>query len=188
MRTVRPLQVAGPTATLTLRQPRNRNPFGLQDWQALPAMIAAAERDGTVRVVVVRGHGGHFGSGNDIAELASLSPARAHLFAKARADAAFATEATTKPVVMAIEGVCYGGSVALALAGDIRVASGNAVFAITPAKLGLVYLRGDLQRLIAAIGLSASKRLLYAGDAIDAARANAIGLIDEVFSARSFQH
>ena len=175
------LQVAGATATLTLHRPGKRNALGLQDWQAIPAMIVTAERHATVRVIVVRGHGGHFGSGNDIAELASLLPERAHLFAKAMADAAFAIEAATKPVVMAIEGVCFGGSVALALAGDIRVASGTAVFAITPAKLGLIYLRSDLQRLIAAIGLGASKRLLYTGDAIDATRAHAIGLVDEVF-------
>ena len=181
------LQVTGPVATLTLRQPRKRNALGLQDWRALPPMIAAAEAHEAVRVIVVRGDGGHFGAGNDIAELAALSPGEALPFAQAMANAAFAVEAATKPVVMAIEGVCYGGSVALALAGDIRVASSTAVFAITPARLGLLYLRSDLQRLTAAIGPGASKRLLYTGDAIDAARAEAIGLVDEVFAPDRFE-
>ncbi len=181
------LHVAGPVATVTLRQPRKRNALGLQDWQAIPPMIATAERHEAVRVVVVRGHGGHFGAGNDIAELAALSAGEALPFAEAMAEAAFAIEAATKPVVMAIEGVCYGGSVALALAGDIRVASSTAVFAITPARLGLIYLRSDLQRLTAAIGPGASKRLLFTGDAIDAARAEAIGLVDEVFAADRFE-
>ena len=174
------LQVAGPVATLTLHQPRKRNALGLQDWRALPPLIAAAEQHGGVRVILMRGHGGHFGAGNDIAELAALSAGEALVFAEAMAEATFAVEAATKPVVMAIEGVCYGGSVALALAGDIRVACSTAMFAITPSKLGLLYLRSDLQRLTAAIGLGASKRLLYTGEAIDAARAEAIGLVDEV--------
>ena len=181
------LQVAGPVATLTLRQPRTRNALGLQDWRALPPMIDAAVRHEAVRVIILRGHGGHFGAGNDIAELAALSAGEALTFAEAMAQAAFALEAANKPVVVAIEGACYGGSVALALAGDIRVACSTAVFAITPAKLGLIYLRSDLQRLTAAIGLGASKRLLYTGEAIDAARAEAIGLVDEVFPADRFE-
>ena len=181
------LQVAGTVATLTLRQPHKRNALGLRDWRALPPLIATAERNEAVRVIVVRGEGGHFGAGNDIAELAALSADEALVFAGAMADAAFAVEAATRPVVMAIEGACYGGSVALALAGDLRVASGDATFAITPAKLGLVYLRSDLQRLTAAIGPGASKRLLYTGEAIDAARAEAIGLVDAVFPPGGFE-
>ena len=181
------LQVAGTLATLTLRQPHKRNALGLQDWRALPPLIATAERHEAVRVIVIRGEGGHFGAGNDIAELAALSADEAVVFAEAMADAAFAVEAAAKPVVMAIEGACYGGSVALALAGDLRVATGTAMFAITPAKLGLLYLRSDLQRLTAAIGLGASKRLLYTGEAIDAARAEAIGLVDAVFPPDRFE-
>ena len=133
------------------------------------------------------GRAGISGAGNDIAELAALSAGEAVVFAEAMADAAFAVEAAAKPVVMAIEGACYGGSVALALAGDLRVATGTAMFAITPAKLGLLYLRSDLQRLTAAIGLGASKRLLYTGEAIDAARAEAIGLVDAVFPPDRFE-
>ena len=181
------LQVAEHVATITLSQPHKRNALGLQDWRALPPMIAAAERKEAVRVILMRGKGKHFGAGNDIAELASLSADEALVFAEAMANAAFAVEAATKPVVMAIEGACYGGSVALALAGDLRVASGGATFAITPAKLGLLYLRSDLQRLTAAIGPGASKRLLYTGEAIDAARAETIGLVDAVFPPDGFE-
>ena len=181
------LQVTGSLATLTLRQPSKRNALGLQDWRALPPLIATAERHEAVRVILVRGHGGHFGAGNDITELATLSADEALVFAAAMADAAFAVEAAGKPVVMAIEGACYGGSVALALAGDLRVACSTAVFAITPAKLGLIYLRSDLQRLTAAIGPGASKRLLYTGEAIDAVRAESIGLVDAVFPPDHFE-
>ena len=67
------------------------------------------------------------------------------------ADAMQAVKAAPKPVVIAIEGVCYGASVALVLAGDLRLAARDASFAITPAKLGALYLRSDLQMLAAAV-------------------------------------
>ena len=181
------LHVDGPVATVALGDPRKRNALGLQSWRALPELIEHAECSPAVRVIVVRGNGGLFGAGNDIAELAALDTDAAMAFACAMVTAAQAVEAAAKPVVMAIEGACYGGSVALALAGDLRVASSDAVFAITPAKLGLVYLRSDLQRLVAAIGMGQSKRLIYTAEAIDAARALAIGLVDEVFAAVEFE-
>jgi enoyl-CoA hydratase/carnithine racemase len=181
------LQVCGPVATLALHNPQKRNALGFQTWGALPGLIATAERDAVVRLILVRGNGGHFGSGNDIAELAALNADAALAFARTVAEATRAIEAASKPVVMAIEGACYGGSVALALAGDVRVASSNAVFAVTPAKLGLLYLRSDLRRLIAAIGVSQSKRLIYSAAPIDAATAAMIGLVDDVFPSDRFE-
>ncbi len=177
----------GAVATLVLGDPKRRNALGVQAWRALPALIQAAECDATIRLILVRGNGGHFGAGNDIAELVACDSAEATAFARATSEATHAIEAASKPVLMAIEGACYGGSVALALAGDLRVASSNAVFAITPAKLGLVYLQSDLHRLVAAIGMGQSKRLLYTAGAIDAARALAIGLVDEVFPPDQFE-
>ena len=69
------------------------------------------------------------------------------------ASAMQAVETASKPVLMAIEGVCYGAAVVLALAGDLRIASDDVVFAITPAKLGALYRRSDLHRLAAAAGM-----------------------------------
>ncbi len=181
------LRVDGSVATIALGDPRRRNALGLRTWLALPGLIEQAERQPDVRVIVMRGNGGVFGAGNDIVELASLDAEAALVFARATAAATQAVEAAARPVVMAIEGACYGGSVALALAGDLRVASSDAVFAITPAKLGLVYLRSDLQRLVAAIGMGQSKRLIYTAEAIDAVRAQAIGLVDEVFPSAGFE-
>ena len=98
-----------------------------------------------------------------------------------------AVEAASKPVLVAIEGVCYGASVALALAGDLRVAATNATFAVTPAKLGVIYLRSDLHRLVAAVGTGPSKLLIYSAEPVSAARAQQIGLVDEVLSAETFE-
>ena len=74
----------------------------------------------------------------------------------------------------------------MALAGDIRIAADDATFAITPARLGALYLQSDLHRLVAAVGLSQSKKLIYTALPISAAEARAIGLVDEVVSAEHF--
>jgi enoyl-CoA hydratase/carnithine racemase len=93
----------------------------------------------------------------------------------------------SKPVIMAIEGLCYGASVALTLAGDLRIAATNASFGITPAKLGALYLQSDLHRLVAAVGLGQSKKLIYSAQPISAIQAREIGLVDEVISADQFE-
>ncbi|WP_174300361.1 enoyl-CoA hydratase/isomerase family protein [Caulobacter sp. S45] len=183
------LQVRGPVATLVLDRPHKRNAMRLRTWRALPALIAAAEREAAVGLVLVRGAGGHFGAGNDIAEFGALrsDAAAAAAYGRAMADAMHAVEAASKPVVMAIEGVCYGASLALVLAGDLRLATQDASFAITPAKLGALYLRSDLHRLAAAVGPARSKRLIYTAEAIGASEALDIGLVDELLPSDRFE-
>lgn len=167
-------------ATILFDRVAARNAMLCATWRALPAMIAMAEADVRVAAIVMRGAGGHFGSGNDIAEFGNLrgDAANCRAYGQAMADGMLAVEGATKPVIAAIEGNCYGASVALALAADFRVAAANARFAITPAKLGALYLRSDLHRLVAAIGQGQARRMIYTANAIEAAEAVAIGLVE----------
>lgn len=169
-------------ATILFDRAAARNAMLCATWRALPAMIAEAEADAKVAAIVMRGADGHFGSGNDIAEFGILrgEAANCRAYGQAMADAMLAVERATKPVIAAIEGNCYGASVALALAADFRVAAANARFAITPAKLGALYLRSDLYRLVAAIGQGQARRLILTAVAVDAAEAAAIGLVEQV--------
>ena len=147
-------------ATIVIDRQRRRNSLRLATWQRLPALITEAEGDPTVALIVIRGAGGQFGAGNDINEFSALhgDPVAAEAFGAAMAAAMQAIEAAAKPVIMAIEGVCYGAAVALALAGDLRIAADSASFAITPAKLGALYLASDLHRLVTAIGVGAEQK------------------------------
>ncbi len=182
------LLLGGSVATILIDQKHRYNALGLRTWLVLPELVAAAEQHAETGVIVLRGAHANFGSGNDISEFGALhgDPAGAKAFGKAMADAMMAVETASKPVIVAVEGFCYGGSVALALAGDLRVAAANAKFAITPAKLGALYLQSDLHRLVSAVGLGRAKSLIYSAQPIDAARAQDIGLIDEVISADDF--
>ena len=182
------LSVDDGVATLTLGDGRKRNAIRFATWSALPRLVDIAERDGSAEVIVLRGAGGVFGAGNDIAELAGLrgDPDAAYTYGRVMADAIRSVEAASKPVLMAIKGQCYGASAALALAGDIRVAADDATFAITPAKLGATYLLSDLQRLVAAVGQGRAKHLLYSARTITAAEAREIGLVDVVVATGDF--
>ena len=176
-------------ASIVLDKRHRHNALGLKTWLALPSLIAAVTRDTEVGLIVLRGAHGNFGAGNDLVEFGALSgkPAAAREFARAMADAMSAVELASKPVVVAIEGLCYGASVALTLAGDLRIAADNATFAITPAKLGALYLQSDLHRLVATVGLGQSKKLIYSAEPISAVRAQEIGLVDEVIPASHFE-
>jgi enoyl-CoA hydratase/carnithine racemase len=183
------LLIRGSIATLSFDQKRTHNAMKLKTWRALPALVSTAEHNAAVRLIVLQGAHGNFGSGNDIAEFGAVhgDPAAAKAFGRAMADAMQAVEAASKPVLVAIEGLCYGASVALALAGDLRIAASDATFAITPAKLGALYLQSDLHRLVAAVGPGQSKKLIYSAQPVSATRAHEIGLVDEVIPAEQFE-
>jgi enoyl-CoA hydratase/carnithine racemase len=174
--------LTGPVATITLDAPATRNALPMAGWQALAATLAtvAAARP---RVVLVRATGaGMFCSGSDLREIAALADdaaARAPFRLAMRA-ALDALAALPMPVIAAIDGDCFGAGVALALAADMRVAGSRAVFAITPAKLGIMYPQADIARLVALIGPGQAARLLYGATRVDAAEAARIGLVEVV--------
>ncbi len=167
-------------ALLMLDRPEKRNAISAATWQALPAAAAELEADDSVNVIIVTGTGGHFSAGADISEFEATfaTPASAMAYGAEMTEGIEAIASMRKPVLAAIDGVCIGGGVALALACDIRIAAANARFAITPAKLGMLYPPADTRRLASCVGISAAKRLLFGADVIDGREALAIRLID----------
>jgi enoyl-CoA hydratase/carnithine racemase len=178
----------GCVATIWFDRQAARNAMLHATWLALPKLIAAAENDTEIDLIVLRGAGGNFGAGNDIAEFGSIrsDAALCKAYGRDMADAMMAVEHATKPVIAAIEGNCFGASVALTLAADFRVAATNARFAITPAKLGALYLRSDLHRLVAAIGQGQARRMIFTATALGASEAAAIGLVDHLLDTDCF--
>lgn len=183
------LEIANGVATIGFDRPAARNAMLHRTWTTLASLVEAADADSRVRVIVLRGSGGHFGSGNDIAEFGRLrsDPVAARQYGWAMANAMRAVDAASRPVIAAIQGSCYGASVALALSADIRLADSDARFAITPANLGAVYLRSDHHRVVAAIGPGHARRMIFTAQALDSAKAQSIGLIDEVAPPTEFE-
>ena len=170
-------------ATLTLNRPQSHNAINMGMYQALPDLVAGLDKDPDVKVIVVRGAGEKsFASGADITEFEKErgSAAAARNYNEKVAAAERAIEGLSKPTIAMIHGYCIGGGAGLALACDLRFADTRARFAITPAKLGLVYSLESTKRVVDLAGPSRAKWILVSGQQIQAQRAWELGLFDEL--------
>ncbi len=168
---------------LVLSQPERRNAVNAAMWADLPKTLETAQSMKGIKVLIVRGAGEHFASGADISEFETLYATRES--AKKISDdiaAGFAALAEFPlPTIAMIRGACVGGGCGLALCCDIRFADNTSKFAITPAKLGLVYPFLDVQRLIETVGIPNAKDMLLSARVIKAKRAEKMGLINKLF-------
>lgn len=180
------ISIDGPIATIALDSPRTRNALDMDGWLALADAVeqVAAEAAGRgVRALVLRSAAsGMFCSGSNLKEIAALAdhPERRAPFRQAMRAAMEPLAALPIATVAVVEGDCFGAGVALALACDLRVAAPNAVFAVTPAKLGITYPQEDVARLVALVGRGQAARLLYGAGPVNAAEAARIGLAEIV--------
>ncbi|WP_313822352.1 enoyl-CoA hydratase/isomerase family protein [Citricoccus sp.] len=178
----------GAIATLTLANPGRRNVMTEVMWRALEPACARLADDASVRAVVVRGAGTDFSAGADISDLRTIlrdeDSGRHDGGALAAGEAALA--GLHKPTIAAVEGYCLGGAWQIAAACDIRLASSEATFGITPAKIGIVYPTAGIERLVRIAGQATAKYLLFSGDFVDAERARVLGLVQAVHPAETF--
>jgi enoyl-CoA hydratase/carnithine racemase len=173
------VEIDGPVATLTLNRPDKRNAINMGMWSSIDAQVSALTANPDVRILVVRGSGDHFCAGADITELTN-GPGGEYARINWAAEEALAN--FPGPTIAVIRGNCVGGGVSIAMACDIRLSSNDAVFGITPAKLGIVYPTNALERVVRVIGGSSAKHLMFSGELIDSDRALRIGLIDELLT------
>lgn len=167
-------------ARLTLARPEARNAISIAGWDALAeAARALAVADPAV-VVLASDVPGSFSAGADLTDLYALRDdvAARIRFREAMRGAIDALATLPMPVIAAVDGGCYGAGVALALAADLIVAGDHAIFATTPAKLGIGYPGADVARLIARVGQGQAARMLLTADPVDADEAHLIGLAE----------
>lgn len=172
----------GAVVTLALSRPRRRNAIDRATWRHLGRLCIEIERDPGIRLVLVRGDGGTFSAGADIAEFAEVfaDEAAAQAYNDMVQQALGRLERLDRPTIAVIEGDCIGGGCGLAVACDLRFAADNARLGITPARLGLAYSLDDIRRLVALIGVARSKDLLFSARLLDAPEAFRFGLVDRV--------
>jgi len=179
----------GAAAHLVLNRPEKKNALSEAMWRAIPGLLAEAEADPQVRLLVVRGEGGAFAAGADISEFEAVyaTPERAADYSRAIAAALDGLAAFPRPTLAAIEGACVGGGCGIALACDLRFAAHGSKFGITPGKLGLVYTLNDTKRLIDAVGVSAAKDILFTGRLLGADEALCLGLVDRLVAPQALR-
>lgn len=181
------LQREGAVAELVLNRPAKRNAITSAMWLAIPDLLETVAADAGVKLLIVRGAGGSFAAGADIAEFEAVyaTRQRAEAYTRSIGAALDSLAAFPKPTLARIEGVCVGGGCGVALSCDLRFAARGSRFAITPAKLGLTYTLNDTKRLIDAVGVSYAKDILYSGRMLDAEEAFRIGLINRLVDAEA---
>ena len=183
------LEIAAPVARLVYDRPGQKNAFNRQMWAAVPELLDPLRTRTDLRALVLcSSTPGIFAAGADLAEFEAFRSDYDGRKANQRAirDASRAIAQCPLPVIAAIDGPCMGGGFILAGAADIRLASDRAKFGFPPAKLGLLYNYEDLVRLVDLVGPGRAKWLLFTGRVVDAGRAYAMGLVDEVAEAGAF--
>jgi enoyl-CoA hydratase/carnithine racemase len=170
-------------ATLTLNRPDKLNAIDLAMLDALDAALASIERDPEVRAVVLTGAGRAFSAGADIKEWTALAPLEFSRSWGLRGHALFdRLAALPPPVIAAINGVAFGGGLELALCADLRIASEGARLGLPEVTIAALPGWGGTQRLPHLIGPGRARHMILTGEPIEAARAEAWGLLTEVLA------
>ncbi|MDP1548365.1 MAG: enoyl-CoA hydratase-related protein [Anaerolineales bacterium] len=189
------IRLDGAVLHVTLNRPESRNAMSLRMVQELQAVLRQAEQGGAVRVLVLRGAGGHFCAGGDLKDMAAArmrsmpAPAESGEGAPsadpvAEVNARFgelcvAYANTPLALVAVAEGTVMGGGFGLACVADVALASSTAVFRLPETGLGVVPAQ-IAPFLVERLGYSQAKRLAVTGGRIGAEEALRIGLVHAV--------
>lgn len=168
-------------ARIILNRPEVHNAVDLQVMETLEAALETIETDGDVRAIILAGAGEEtFCAGGDIRYFATLDTREACLAMSRRMQAILERLSRGgRPVIAAINGNALGGGCEILSACHIRIAAAHATFSFRQAPNGIITGWGGGRRLLRQIGHSAALRLFLSGQAIDAAEALRIGLIDQ---------
>lgn len=168
--------VQGPMALITINRAEKHNAISLATLDELQHAVAAAADDDVVRVITITGAGDRaFASGSDLEEVLHRDLKKAlEPIVQGLADQ---LERTPKPTIAAINGICMGGGLEVALGCDLRIASTTARFATPEGRLGIIPGGGATARLPRIVGRAWGMEMLLMGQPIDADRALQIGLV-----------
>ncbi len=174
----------GAVATVTLNRPKVLNALNQQVLDDLERVFTLLAKDPSIRAVLLTGAGEKaFAAGADVRELADLDAATGERLVLRGQGVMGLLETCGKPVIACVNGFALGGGCELALCCTFRIASESARLGVPEVKLGLLPGYGATQRLPRLVGRAAALKLLLTGEAIDAAEALRIGLVDEVVPA-----
>lgn len=182
----------GHVATLWLDDPGRRNAMGEAFWRDLPVLVEELGADDEVRAIVLAAKGRHFTAGLDLTMFGSTGGGEAPSGAKNRLGflhlvwrlqrSITSLAECNKPVIAAVHGACIGGGIDLITACDIRLCAADATFSVRETRIAMVADVGTLQRLPKIVGAGHLAELVYTGKDIDAERARAIGLVNDVLA------
>jgi len=141
----------GPVLHIRFNNPAKHNALSVDMWEAVPVLLAQAERDDGIRCVVLSGEGGK----------------------------SFIYE-FSKPTIACIKGYCVGGGVNVAISCDLRVASTDSTFFVPATRLGLGYRMSAMRNLTHLVGPGNAKDIFFTARKLDATEAQRMGLVNRI--------
>ncbi|MBO6603424.1 crotonase/enoyl-CoA hydratase family protein [Rhodophyticola porphyridii] len=181
----------GPVVELRLNHPEKKNAVTLELLDELVELgEALADRD-DLRAVILTGEGGDFSAGMDTGVLmqmaGKLDQVKAQMLAPPEGRTANRFQRPAQvwmdlpvPVIAAIEGVCFGAGLQIALAADFRIAAPEARLSIMEAKWGLIPDMGISLSLPRLMPVDRAKALIMTGQVLSGEAALAEGLVTRV--------
>lgn len=177
-----PIDVArdGAMLRVTLARPEKKNALTSAMYEALIEALAEAERDASIRAVLIAGTGGTFCAGNDIgdfiAAIDDFRTAPSLRFIKALA-------VCQTPIVAAVDGVAVGVGTTMLLHCDLVYAAPGTRFRLPFVDLGLVPEAASSLLVPRRFGLAKATEMLMLGEAFDADEARRLGLVNAIIAA-----
>lgn len=185
------LSIEDKVAHLVMSRPDNLNTMQPVFWRELTEILNDLHQSAKARALVISSTGKHFTAGMALDVFSNGAVKMDDASAVGRANMApmlldmqhtfNLLEQLRMPVIVAIHGGCIGGGVDMICACDIRLASADAYFTIQEINIGMVADVGTLQRLPKLIPEGIVHELAYTGRRLSAQRAQAVGLVNEVF-------
>lgn len=173
-------------STLTLNRPEKLNALCKEVFEALDEHVEAiARQTKTVGLVVLRGAGGNFSAGYDMAEV--LEYVRAHAKPHYHSEVIDKLANLPQPVISAVEGCCSTGGLELALAADLIVASESAQVSDVYARWGLTPIWGLTLRLPHRIGTAKASEMMLTSRTYSGREAHEMHLANFCFATESFE-
>jgi len=172
----------GAAATITFDRPSARNALTWAMYDQLDESLDRVASETDLRVAVLRGAGGHFAAGTDIAQFTAFTSGDDGVAYERRLEAVVSKlESLPIATVAAVEGYAVGGGLAMATACDLRICTPDARFGVPIAKtVGNCLSMGMYTRLVASLGAARTQALLFTAGFIDASEARALGFVVDV--------
>ncbi len=182
-----------PLAWVFLNKPEKRNAMGPQAWAEIVPIFNDIAADEEIRAAIIAGEGRDFSAGIDLVEMGPMIPTLAEWDRSARGitqlfkaifplqESLNTIEKCVKPVICAFHGYSIGAALDLGAACDIRLASADAQISLREAALAFIADLGVLQRLPHIVGQGIARELAFTARFVDAERAKAINLVNEVY-------
>ena len=183
------LAIDGPIARIILDRPDKMNALNAEMWRDLAAAVDRVEAEPGIRCVLLRGAGGNFAAGADLAEFGSLraNADQAEAYGRMMLATLHKIRDCSRPTLAWIEGNCLGAGLEVAVMCDLRVAAETAKFGVPIQKIGVSMPYPELAAFVGLMGRAAVLEMLLEGGLYTADWAAKTGLVTRIAPVESLE-